>query len=206
MYVCYNMYGQMQINQIHVTYPRNPSCRAGFGWSRRIPPVERMSTKTSKTLINELVAADIGERHFSIWTKKEQDEVIRRYGLSSSQFKNRTEAATILTHLHTIDFQTDHLAVLTLIDELGLPPCGARSKQQFSFYLLSFMCEKLKFPPWDPLPVLNIVVPKHEVLSDQVSSNVPIRFGISTRGLTSIFTGRRIQLQYYGTFEETRVQ
>lgn len=102
--------------------------------------------KTSKALIDELLAADLGKRHFSVWTSKEQDEAIRRCGLASSQFANRTEATAILTHLHTTDLPTDHLAVLLLIAEFGLPPSGARSKQQFSFYLLSFMCDKLKFP------------------------------------------------------------
>ena len=95
--------------------------------------MESMSTKTSKTLIDGLLTADIdiGERHFSVWTSNEQDEVIRRWGLTSSQFKNRTEAATILTHLHTTELPTDHLglAVLNLIAELGLTPSGARSKQ-----------------------------------------------------------------------------
>ena len=105
-----------------------------------------MSVKTSKTLIDELLAADLGKRHFSVWTSKEQHEAIRRCGLASSQFKNRTESTAILTHLHTTDLPTDHLAVLHLIAELGLPPSGARSKQQFSFYLLSFMCDKLDFP------------------------------------------------------------
>ena len=105
-----------------------------------------MSVKTSKTLIGELLGADLGNRHFSVWTLKEQHEAIRRCGLASSQCKSRTEATAMLRHLHTTDLPTDHLAVLHLIAELGLPPSGARSKQQFSFYLLSFMCDKLEFP------------------------------------------------------------
>ena len=128
-----------------------------------------MSAKSSKALIEELLAADLGDRHFSVWTLKEQGEAIKRCGLASSQFKNRTETTEILTILHETELPTDHLTVLTLIAELGLPPSGARSKQQFSFYLLSFMCEKLKFPPWDPVPVLSVVVPKDEILRDQVS-------------------------------------
>ena len=105
-----------------------------------------MSIKTSKTLIDELLAADLGKRHFSVWTIKEQHEAIKRCGLASSQFKNRTESTAILTHLHTTELPTVHLAVLHLIAEFGLPPSGARSRQQFSFYLLSYMCNKLKFP------------------------------------------------------------
>ena len=95
-----------------------------------------MSVKTSKTLIGELLGADLGNRHFSVWTLKEQHEAIRRCGLASSQCKSRKEATAMLRHLHTTDLPTDHLAVLHLIAELGLPPSGARSKQQFSFYLL----------------------------------------------------------------------
>ena len=129
-----------------------------------------MSAKSSKALIEELLAADLGDRHFSVWTLKEQGETIKRCGLASSQFKNRTEMTEILTILHETELPTDHFEVLTLIADLGLPPSGARSKQQFSFYLLSFMCEKLKFPPWDPVPVLSVVVPKPEILRDQVSS------------------------------------
>ena len=118
-----------------------------------------MSGQTTKQLIGELLEADLGKRHFSKWTAKEQQEAIRRCGLSSSQFGNKSERIAILTHLHSTPLPTEHLCVLRLIADLGLPPSGARSKQQFVHYLLCFMCEKLKFPPWEPLPVLEIVRP-----------------------------------------------
>ena len=43
-----------------------------------------MSGDTSKALIASLLAADLSNRLFSKWTIKEQEEVIRRCGLSSS--------------------------------------------------------------------------------------------------------------------------
>ena len=134
-------------------------CRTIFGLVSKFPPTQNMSGQTTKQLIDELLAADLGKRHFSKWTAKEQEELIRRCGLSPSQFKNKAERITILTHLHTTPLPTEHLCVLRLIADLGLPPSGARSKQQFVYYLLCFMCEKLKFPPWEPLPVVEIVQP-----------------------------------------------
>ena len=120
---------------------------------------QHMDGQTSKHLIDELISTDLGKRHFSKWTGKEQEEAIRRCGLSSSKFANKRERIAILSHLHTTPLPTEHLCVLRLIADLGLPPSGARSKQQFVYYLLCFMCEKLKFPPWEPIPVLEIVPP-----------------------------------------------
>ena len=123
---------------------------------------------TSKEKIGELLAADLGKRHFAVWTFKEQSEAIRQCGIASSKCKNRPEAATLLQNLHTTHLPLDYLEVLRLIAHFGLPPSGARSRQQFAYYLLSFMCDKMKFPPWDPQPVISIIAPDHGKLCDQV--------------------------------------
>ena len=74
----------------------------------------------------------------------------------------------LLENLHTTDLPLDHLQLLRLIAHFGLPPSGARSRQQFAYYLLSYMCDRMKFPPWDPQPVISIVAPDHQQLCDRV--------------------------------------
>ena len=123
-----------------------------------------MSTTTSNELLDNLLAADLGKRHFSKWTAKEQEEAIRRCGLSSAQFNNKSERIKILEHLHATALPIDRLPVLRLIADFGLPPSGARSTQQFAYYLLCYMCEALSFPPWDPQPVIKIISPGVEEL------------------------------------------
>ena len=91
---------------------------------------------TSKGKITELLSAALGGRHFSVWTYKEQAEALRQCGIASSKCANRTEAATLLQNLHNTDLPLDHLQVLRLIADFGLPPSGARSKQQFAYYLV----------------------------------------------------------------------
>ena len=127
-----------------------------------------MAATTSTQIIDGLLAADLGKRHFSKWESKAQQEAIRRCGISTSSspyFKNNKDGRTaMLTHLHNTPLPVDHLTVLRRIAELGLPPSGARSKQQFSYYLLSAMCEPLKFPPWEPIPLITIVPPNTDEL------------------------------------------
>ena len=122
-----------------------------------------MSGQTSIQVIEGMLAADLGKRHLSKWEAKAQKAAIRSCGLSTSSnqyFKNNKASRTaLLTHLHTTPLPTDRLSVLRLIAELGLPPSGARSTQQFAYYLLSFMTEGMQFPPWDPIPVITIVAP-----------------------------------------------
>ena len=132
------------------------------------PADQHMYGQTSIQVIDGLLAVDIGKRHFSKWEAKAQQEAIRRCGLSTSSsqyFKNnKSSRIALLTHLHTTALPTVHIGVLRLIAELGLPPSGARSTQQFAYYLLSFMAEGMKFPPWDPIPLLTIVPPTTEEL------------------------------------------
>lgn len=128
-----------------------------------------MSGMTSIQVIDSMLAADLGKRHFSKWEAKAQQEAIRRCGLATSSnqyFKNNKASRTVLlTHLHRTPLPTEHLPVLRKIAELGLPPSGARSTQQFAFYLLSFMAEGMEFPPWDPIPLIKIVAPSTETLA-----------------------------------------
>ena len=123
----------------------------GFNSISLFPAAQHMSGQTSIQVINGMLAADLGKRHFSKWDTKAQQEVIRRCGLSTSSthyFKsNKSSRTALLTHLHTTPLPTVHLEVLLLIAELGLPPSGARSTQQFDYYLLSFMAEGMTFPP-----------------------------------------------------------
>ena len=125
--------------------------------------MDHMAGQTSKQVIDGLLAADLGKRHFSKWESKAQEEAIRRCGLSSSgsKYHKNTKAGrtALLRHLHSTQLPTEHLPVLRLIADLGLPPSGARSRQQFAYYLLCFMCEELKFPPWEPIPLITIVPP-----------------------------------------------
>ena len=127
-----------------------------------------MTGQTSNQVIADLLARDLGKRHFSKWTAKEQEEAIRRCGLSSTTSKhyknNKAGRIALLTHLHSTPLPTEHLPVLRLIADLGLPPSGARSRQQFAYYLLCFMCDQLKFPPWEPIPLITIVPPTVEDL------------------------------------------
>ena len=139
-----------------------------------------MSGDTSKALLGSLLAADLGKRHFSQWTAKEQEEAIRRCGLSSSQHNNKRERIAILQHLHATPLPIVHIQVLRLIDDFGLPPSGARSKQQFSYYLLCYMCENLKFPPWDPQPIIKIIAPEVEELMVQSRSLLKTRLQPAT--------------------------
>ena len=115
----------------------------GFSSVSRFPPVDYMTGQTSNRVIADLLAADLGKRHFSQWESKAQQEDIRRCGLSSSgsKYHKDTKAGRIalLTHLHSTPLPTEHLPVLRLITDLGLPPSGARSRQQFTYYLLCFM-------------------------------------------------------------------
>lgn len=132
------------------------------------------SPTSSKQIIDGLLAADLGKRHFSKWDSKAQQEAIRRCGISTSSspyYKNNKNGRTaMLTHLHKTPLPVDHLSVLRRIAELGLPPSGARSKQQFSYYLLSYMCEQLKFPPWEPIPLITIVAPNADELCTSARS------------------------------------
>ena len=127
-----------------------------------------MSGQTSIQVIDGMLAVDLGKRYFSKWEAKAQQEAIRRCGLAASSnqyFKNNKVSRTaLLTSLHTTPLPTDHLTVLRKIAELGLPPSGARSTQQFAYYLLSFMAEGMQFPPWEPIPLITIVAPSPEQL------------------------------------------
>lgn len=127
-----------------------------------LPPQNRMAVTTSAKLIEGLTNQPRGIRHFSKWSEKEKKGAIQRCGLASSKFSNAEERNKILKHLSQTELPVEHLAVLCMIKDLGLPPSGASSRQQFSFYLLSFLCEDLPFPPWTPEPLVKIVVPERK--------------------------------------------
>lgn len=134
-----------------------------------------MAGMTSNQLLDELIASDLAKRHFANWTAKEQEAAIRRCGLASSRFHNKSERTSILCNLHATALPIDPAEVDRLIIGLGLPPSGATSVQQFAYYLLSFMCDKMDFPPWNPQPVINIVEPPYEQLCAAARSVVKDR-------------------------------
>ena len=82
---------------------------------------------------------------------------------------------------------------------LGLPPSGASSLQQFSFYLLSFLCAELPFPPWTPIPIVTIVPPTTTALCEQalavskarVPEGAPYAYRVEEGKLATLWVWRR---------------
>ena len=121
----------------------------------------------SKDIITRMMNAERENKHFTKWSEEAKKNAIRKCGIASSKFKNKTERDTMLTHLHSTNLPVDPSEVQRQIRLLGLPPSGARSLQQFAFYLLSFLCEALPFPPWRPIPIVTIVPPTITTLCEQ---------------------------------------
>ena len=117
-------------------------------------------------MIAALQQSELGNKHFSKWDEKSKKVAIQKCGLAHSNFSNKASRNEILQHLSTTPLPTDHGEVLRMILELGLPPSGATSKQQFSFFLLSYLCDKMKFPPWEPIPIVEIIAPTSKQLVD----------------------------------------
>ena len=57
---------------------------SGIGSISLFPAAQHMSGQTSIQVIDDMLAADLGKRHFSKWEAKAQQEAIRRCGLAAS--------------------------------------------------------------------------------------------------------------------------
>ena len=121
----------------------------------------------SKDVITRMMNAERENKHFTKWSEQAKKNVIRKCGLALSKCKNKSERNTMLTHLYNTKLPVDPTEVQRQIRLLGLPPSGASSLQQFTFYLLSFLCEELPFPPWSPIPIVTIVPPTITMLCEQ---------------------------------------
>lgn len=123
-----------------------------------------MSDSTSDVLIASWINGPLGKKHFSTWTADLQKSAIQQCGLASSKYTNAEKRNSILGHLANTKLPTNPAEVQRQIRLLGLPPSGSSSLQQFSFYLLSFLCEELPFPPWKPIPLITLAVPDIKTL------------------------------------------
>ena len=118
--------------------------------------------------ISALIDKDLNHRHFTKWSEDLKKQVIRECGLASSNYGNRKKRNDILQTLATTELPLDAVQVQRLTDRLGLPPSGSSSEKQNAFYLLSFLSPDLKFPPWEPEPVISITPPTHDELHRRV--------------------------------------
>lgn len=118
--------------------------------------------------ISALIDKDLNHRPFTKWSEDLKNRVIRECGLASSNYGNRNKRNDILQILATTELPLDAVQVQRLTDRLGLPPSGSSSEKQNAFYLLSFLSPDLKFPPWEPEPVISITPPTRDELHRRV--------------------------------------
>ena len=121
---------------------------------------------TSRGVIDKLIDTDLTKRYFVKWNEKAKKKVIQLCGLTSSKYKNVNARNEILCHLHATELPVDPGEVQRMTNRLGLPPSGSSSLKQFAFFLLSFLCDKLPFPPWEPQPLIKLAPPSKEALID----------------------------------------
>lgn len=160
-----------------------------------------MHGTTSKDVITHLIHSDRGKLHFKKWTAKEKNAAISKCGLASSKYKNNHARDEILQVLHETALPVHPTEVQQLIKGLGLPPSGSSSLQQFSFFLLSYMSEKLPFPPWKPQPFISITPPTCIALSESIMTlckarvngidQRPYIYSLTTGGVGHLWETRR---------------
>ena len=117
----------------------------------------------------------------------------------------------MLSHLHSTRLPVNPTEVQRQIGLLGLPPSGARSLQQFAFYLLSYLCEELPFPPWSPIPIITIVPPTISSLCEQartickarVPDGPPYLYRLQDGNLADLWVSRRQMWDRIATSLET---
>ena len=76
----------------------------------------------SNELIVRQMNAERENKHFTKWSEKAKSNVIRKCGLASSNYKNKTERIGILTHLYNTKLPVHPPEVQRQIRLLGLPP------------------------------------------------------------------------------------
>ena len=147
--------------------PSAPHDHTGVDRTLEFPPDTHMSGSASDVLIADWINGPLGKKHFSAWTADFQKKAIQECGLASSKYGNAEKRISILGHLASTKLPTNPTEVQRQIRLLGLPPSGSSSLKQFAFYLLSFLCEELPFPPWKPIPIISLAVPDIKTLCEQ---------------------------------------